>query len=274
VSDELAAWQDGLEDTIREAGLTLFDRVFVVRETASTQDMAFRVAGGTPGAVVIAGRQSHGRGRLGRVWSDEAGEGIAMTLVVDAARFSSSHLSLAAGLAAARTVDEMLPRHAGTGGMAIRWPNDVVERDGPERKIAGILIEVRAGLALVGIGINVHQRSWPGGLEESAVSLHQLGSSASRLEVAARLIVELERALLADSRSLCESWADRNMLLGRHVSFMSGGMMFEGTVETMTPDHEIALRDGEGQLHRLSAARSSLVHGRRTPETIERPGQD
>jgi BirA family transcriptional regulator, biotin operon repressor / biotin---[acetyl-CoA-carboxylase] ligase len=264
VSDELATWQQELERAIARGGLTLFDRVFVVRETSSTQDIAQRFAAGRAGAVVLAGRQHAGRGRLGRIWWDARGEGVALTVAADAGRFSVPRLSIAAGLAAARVVDRVLPR--GSEAMAIRWPNDVVEPRGFERKIAGVLIEVRAGLALIGIGINVHQQSWPPELSAAAVSLDQVGSNASRVEVASLLLGELERALLCDSRVLYEEWSQRNVLLGRSASFICGGTRYEGVVESLTTDNEIVLRGDQGQTHRIPAGHASLVHsGGRCP---------
>jgi BirA family transcriptional regulator, biotin operon repressor / biotin---[acetyl-CoA-carboxylase] ligase len=260
LSEELAAWPGALESAL--ASSSLVRRAIVLRETSSTQDAALRAwSGGGGGLIVVAGRQSAGRGRLGRSWTDDAGEGLACTLALAGPRFDPAHLSLAAGLAAARAVDRFLPAERGSPPMAIRWPNDVVEPAGLERKIAGVLIEIRGGAALVGIGINVLQRQWPADLARRAVSLHQLGAAATRLDVALALIAELERALHAPADELAREWAGRNILHGRHVAFVCGGITREGEVFSITPASEIVLRDRSGEVHRLPAAQTSMVHG-------------
>ena len=70
----LDQWPDALEATI--ARCASWRSVTVVRETASTQDHARNLH---VGDVVIAGRQTAGRGRLGRIWIDTAEDGLALS---------------------------------------------------------------------------------------------------------------------------------------------------------------------------------------------------
>jgi BirA family biotin operon repressor/biotin-[acetyl-CoA-carboxylase] ligase len=126
-----------------------FGRPFrYVEETESTQ--ALLGAGDPEGAVVQAGHQTAGRGRLGRRW--EAPPGTALTFSVllrPPPGAPIQQLSLVAGLAVAETVEGALQLSA-----QIKWPNDVlVDR----RKVAGVLAEARDGVVVLGIGLNVNQ---------------------------------------------------------------------------------------------------------------------
>ncbi|MHC4102053.1 MAG: biotin--[acetyl-CoA-carboxylase] ligase, partial [Planctomycetota bacterium] len=135
-SDRLQHVLDALDGPLR--------RVTVLRETGSTQDAAKRMSA-EPGDVVVAWRQTAGRGRLGRAWADTGEDGIAVTLVTDAG--PPSWLAVASAVGAACAAEALLRRAVG-----IKWPNDVVV-DG--RKLAGVLTEQAGGQALIGIGLNV-----------------------------------------------------------------------------------------------------------------------
>jgi BirA family biotin operon repressor/biotin-[acetyl-CoA-carboxylase] ligase len=109
-------------------------------------------------------------------------------------------LPLAVGLAAAEAVEQVSGLRAD-----LRWPNDLLI--GP-RKAAGILVEANArgaaGFAVAGIGINVHQREFPFGLDTPATSLDvEAGRRIGRGSLLAALLILLEReaAALADAEA-------------------------------------------------------------------------
>ncbi|MGB0065809.1 MAG: biotin--[acetyl-CoA-carboxylase] ligase, partial [Terracidiphilus sp.] len=122
------------------------------------------------GSVYFADEQLAGRGRGDHEWISAAGEGLYVSVLlrpqISTARLPL--LPLAAGLAAANAI-----RAIASLAVDLRWPNDLLI--GP-RKAGGILVEARTnskGLphAVVGIGINVHQRAFPPGLATPATSL-------------------------------------------------------------------------------------------------------
>lgn len=139
----------------------------VVGAVGSTQDVArARAAAGAPaGTLVLAERQTSGRGRVGRVWDDDPrpGASLAATLLV-APGPSASLVPHAVGLGVRDAVAPWLGERA-----RLKWPNDVVVRvDGAPRKVAGLLVEwVATGAAdggpvlLAGIGVNVDRRHLP-----------------------------------------------------------------------------------------------------------------
>ena len=122
---------------------------YYAAETASTQKLA--PADAPHGAVAFAEHQTDGRGRLGRTWLDEAGQGLALSIVLypppPVARWPE--LTLVAAEAVAGAIGE---------GAAIKEPNDVLVGG---RKVAGILAEASERVVL-GMGINVGSAGFPG----------------------------------------------------------------------------------------------------------------
>jgi BirA family biotin operon repressor/biotin-[acetyl-CoA-carboxylase] ligase len=260
MSDRLALWAPKLEALIALEGLTRIDRVAVLAETGSTQDAARMMAGGRPGLVVLAGRQTAGRGRLGRAWTQHADMGVAATFVVECPADGAGELALASGVAAARAIEDCTPVSGAPGRIGLRWPNDVVVC-GDGRKLAGVLVERADGLAVVGIGINVLQgpNDWPDALRGRAASLTMLGSLATRSDVACRLLTRLDRALGEGREAVVAEWRRRDTLLGTRRAFLSDGRRVEGVVEAIDPDDAVTLRRDDGSTARLPAAVTSLV---------------
>ena len=129
-----------------------------LRVTASTgstnADVAAAArAGEAPGLVVVAERQTAGRGRLGRSWSAPRGSGLTFSVLVQPVADPSlwGWLPLVAGLGVAGP----LARVCGLE-VVLKWPNDVLVG---ERKVAGILAERVGDLVVVGVGLNVSLRA-------------------------------------------------------------------------------------------------------------------
>lgn len=258
VDPPIDAWPDVLEAAV--AACRGFDRVRVMAETASTQDAALANAGGRAGLVLVAGRQTAGRGRFGRAWADTGALGLAMTFVVDGAAADAA-LALAAGVGACAAAEAFLHE---PGCIGLKWPNDVIERGGG-RKLAGALVERRGGVALVGIGINVLHGAgdWPGGLAERCESLEALGSSATRLDVARELTGQFDAALDLAPADLAAAWNARHAHAGDLRVLTSAGERHEGELMGVGPDGLLDLRLRDGKVVRLrpdvTTARTSEI---------------
>jgi len=186
-------------------------RLIVLDSTASTMDDAHGVAsaGAPAGTVVIADRQTSGRGRAGRRWASESGQGIWMTLIErpnDAEAVDV--LSLRLGLRTARALD----RYAEMP-IRLKWPNDLYVADA---KLAGILVEARwraNRLDWVAIGIGVNVRA-PTDVENAA----SLKPRVDRVDVLTALVPALRAAAQARgplSSAELEEFAARDMAAGR-----------------------------------------------------------
>jgi BirA family biotin operon repressor/biotin-[acetyl-CoA-carboxylase] ligase len=147
--------------------------VEVVDEIGSTNSELLERARGGDGTarLLVARRQTAGRGRQGRAWWSEPDDSLTFSLAVPLAPADWSGLSLAAGLAVAEALAPEIGLELG-----LKWPNDLWLRAGPGdpapgRKLGGILIEtsVTAGatasppgtapprLAVIGVGLNIRR---------------------------------------------------------------------------------------------------------------------
>src|SRR2546430_17167499 len=130
----------------------LWTDVVLREETAATNAAAMAAArdGAPEGLVVVAERQTAGRGRLGRQWESPPRAGLAVSVLLRPPR-GYGWLPLLAGVALIETVRRLAELDA-----VLKWPNDLLI-DG--RKCAGILAETVPDGVVVGIGLNVTLRS-------------------------------------------------------------------------------------------------------------------
>jgi len=247
--EDLAGWTDAIEAALPGIEQCCVARVAVYAKTGSTQDAAWRhrpVDEDVGGVVVVASVQTDGRGQRGRRWDD----GEARTLPVSfALRTALTDVGLAAraGLGALEAC-----RAAASGAdIRIKWPNDIVVRDGSgDRKLAGVLVERREGVAVVGVGVNVSQtrdEMAAAGLG-GACSLAMLGGKANRLMLAIDLIAGMSRWLAADEDAVRACWAGHDAMLGTRRVFVVGGERVEGEVVGLDPLGVIRVRTGAGEV--------------------------
>lgn len=237
-SAELEDWADRIEVGCRG---TRFDPslVRVLATCDSTQDVA-RSAG--PGAVVVAGRQTHGRGRLGRPWIEDLGTGVAISLATRAEAVDRLLLGSTVGVLDA--IRAALPG-SNQGRVGIKFPNDLVEC-GRGAKVGGILVEVADDVAVIGIGVNVHRREWPE--ELSAIGLEELGADRGyrRIDLIETLPVRISNALDADRATLVARFVDAHLPTGRRVEIECGDRIHRGTLESLDPTESLRVRGDDG----------------------------
>ena len=165
-------------------------------DSTNTDAMAAARSAAPHGSVYFADEQLAGRGRGGHAWHSAAGQGLYVSVLLrpslPPARLPL--LPLIAGLAAADAI------RAATGtSIDLRWPNDLLIGD---RKAGGILAEAGAepglgAFAIIGIGINVHQREFAADLATPATSLDlEAGRRVSRQQLLVTLLKSLEREAL------------------------------------------------------------------------------
>ena len=168
---------------------TIGREILVVAETGSTNDLAAKAArnGTAEGWVVFAERQLQGRGRFSRNWESQAGMGLTFSILLRPAWTNPSRISMAAALAVSDAVD---------GGAGVRtkikWPNDIYLEG---RKIAGILCEATENYLIVGIGLNVLQKSqdFPPEIIHGAGSVAMFSNASLDLEkIAAEILTRLD----------------------------------------------------------------------------------
>lgn len=228
--------------------------------TGSTNTDALEAAraGAPHGAVFFADEQHAGRGRGDHAWQSAAGQGLYLSILlrpaISAARLPL--LPLVAGLAAAQAI-----RSASGLTVDLRWPNDLLLG---ERKTGGILVESKTdgsavSFAVVGIGINVHQRAFDPDLATPATSLDL---AAGRVISRQALLIALLKSLEHEAAQLPEQHAGKTIpervaqastwVRGRQVTIhgpqactgVTAGLDEDGFLRVETPDGIVTVRTG------------------------------
>ncbi len=200
-------------------------RLEVRAEVGSTnaEAAALAAAGAPHGTLVVAERQTAGRGRLGRTWDSPPGVGVWASWVLrpPLPATEAPRLGLLASVAAAEAI------RGWTGAAALlKWPNDI---EVAGRKVAGILAELStegSGIrhVVLGIGINVNQAEtdFPPPLAGRATSVRlAVGGPVDRFLLLRGLCARLATWLTAEAehgwRPVFRRWAELDGAVGRPV---------------------------------------------------------
>jgi BirA family transcriptional regulator, biotin operon repressor / biotin---[acetyl-CoA-carboxylase] ligase len=196
----------------------------VYEEVGSTNDAAAAWAeeGAPEEAVVVAHRQTAGRGRRGREWLSQADRSLLFSVILRPPVGTPLGLiPIALGVGCANAIESF-----GIDAR-IKWPNDIVVA---ERKVAGILVETgsRSGttnavIGGIGVNYNLDTAAIPDEISARATSIIvEWGEDEppTRLEVLARLLDSISSAyalLLDRSDEIVERARTRSTLLGKDV---------------------------------------------------------
>ncbi|WP_224199683.1 biotin--[acetyl-CoA-carboxylase] ligase [Pacificimonas flava] len=219
-------------------------------EVGSTNDWIAAAAGRgeSDGLWVRADRQTEGRGRRGRTWVSDTGNLFASCLVrPDAGEQPVHQFSFVAALA----LHDALANFAARDRLRLKWPNDVL-LDGV--KCAGILIEGRDEVVIVGCGANLAHH--PEGTERPATSLPAAGLSApSPSDTLAALASSFDkwrqlwraRGFLA----LRDAWLERAAGLGEPIVARLGRKEIPGRFSGIATDGALELACPDGSVRRI-----------------------
>lgn len=218
--------------------------------------------------VLLAERQSGGRGRLGRDWSSPLAANLYLSLAraFDGGLARLGGLGLVAGVAAAEALHAL-----GYEAVRLKWPNDLVVpgTDGGLRKLGGLLVEgggEYAGpvRAVVGLGLNVRMpAAVAAAIGQPWCDLAALAHPAppSRNAVAAALVAQLVPALDRFDREGLAPFLPRHAALdalaGRGVEVRSGNAVHAGTALGLAPDGALRVDIGGVERH-FHAGEASL----------------
>lgn len=259
-----------LQEAEIRAGLTtrrIGAVIYLFQEVESTNDEAAALAdrGEAEGAIVIAERQRHGRGRMGRRWESPRGLGLYLSVILRPAipPQNAPLLTLMGAVASAEAIERT------TGLMtALKWPNDLLVHG---RKVGGILGEMAAdssGLlhVVLGIGINVNQTEadFEAELRRTAGSLRiEVGRPVDRTVIIRSFCESLdgwyERFLSDGPLPILEDVRRRCLTVGRMVTARSGDQEVSGFAVELDDIGRLVIRDATGVVHHLVAGDVTLT---------------
>ena len=205
------------------------------------------------GTLIIAERQSAGKGRLGREWFSPAG-GIWFSIILYP-QLSPSYISRITLMTAVAVVKAI--KICTQIKSQIKWPNDILIN---EKKVCGILTEMSAELdiinwVVVGIGINanIDHRDFPEDIQENTISLKEAsGKEISRVKLAQTFLQEFEKYYDKLKRiefsSILKEWKLCSHTLGRKIRVDMGERIITGEAVNINEEGALILKKEDGEL--------------------------
>lgn len=219
----------GQRDSERDADPRLrFERVAEIGSTSSELlQRPFAPEPATP-VVLLADRQTAGRGRNGRGWLADPQASLAFSIglerSLDAGARSLLGLPLVVGLAVAERLEAFGVQ------VMLKWPNDVMREraDGRWGKAGGILVETRqsAGVQRIVIGCGLNLRAAPAldAASQAVAALFDSGEAPPRealaAAIAARVLEDFRRFLESGLEPFADRWRRHDWLAGSAIDVL------------------------------------------------------
>jgi len=231
-------------------------RLSILDSVDSTNDEALRRidAGAGGGEVILARRQTAGRGRHGRGWDSPPGNLYLSVTVVPPAGHPVGELAFVAGLAAAEAIE------AATGGAAritLKWPNDLLLGG---CKLGGVLIEGQASAAAptLALGLGVNLVSFPDDASYPATSLAEAGCRVEAESVTRAFCARLDSWLRTwefdGFGPVRKGWLARAAGLGgKLVAHLPDGNRCDGLFRDIDEQGALVLQTENGTTRRVTA---------------------
>lgn len=220
--------------------------------------------GAKEGLVVIAKKQTAGKGRLGKSFFSPEGSGLYLSLLLRPAfpPKESTSITTCAAVAVARAIEGLLKEP-----VQIKWVNDIYHNN---RKLCGILTEAACSdeftmdYAVLGIGINLTEpkHGFPEDLQQKATALYPYGTMPD--DVPMKLAAEILRLFQAyypelTSHSYMQEYRSRSMLTGRDVTFNYKGENCSGMVTGIDDEAHLLVTMKNGTILELSSGEVSVT---------------
>lgn len=248
----------------------------VFAEIESTNSYLMQKPGPAPGTISIAAtsNQTAGRGRHGKTWQSPPGSGLCLSAAYTfaAAPDNLPALTLALGVGVIGALEEL-----GANNVELKWPNDLVARDG---KLGGILTEVQhqsgsAVTVVTGVGVNLDlQSKLDFGLEtdwaRQVVDLKSICETVpAHDEVAGKFAMHLLQAFVdyevSGFAAIAARWAEYDWLLGREITIDTADRQFSGIGAGVADDGALLVDTPESGIRRVSSGTIVIAGPRANP---------
>jgi len=251
----------------RLSGALIGRQIHYFHELDSTNTCAAQLAdgGAAEGEVVIADRQTRGRGRMDRLWHSPPGRNIFTSIILrpQMAPATASVITLTAGVAVADAIASICP-----GRIRLKWPNDVLIGG---RKACGILTEMKTrgkviDCVIVGIGINVNMErgDFPEELQRTATSLREeAAETVSRQDVAVHLYRSFESwyqiLMTKGFEGVRTKWMRYANLMGRDIEVKQKQVTQRGRIVGLDDRGALILCDADSRRRRVLSGDITVI---------------
>ncbi len=225
--------------------------------------------GASEGTIVIADKQTEGKGRLGRKWISPSGTNLYISVLFrpEISAADSPLFTFLASIALNETIEK-----TGVTNTEIKWPNDI-QMDG--KKVAGVLTEMRTkremvDFIVVGIGVNINMsrdyiNAEMGNVSRIATSIKEnLGKDIDRAKFTADLLLELEKWYQIfcnkGKKPILEEWTRAWGHMNKRVRInMEGEQGFEGSALGIDDRGYLLVKTDNGEITKIIAGDVSVI---------------
>lgn len=258
---ELDSLQQSLREVIKSNYLPAID---IYLSTESTNQEALELARPAPQVprLVLAERQTAGRGRRGRQWLSPFGGNLYLSLYwwFDVMPPAIGGLSLVAAMILARHLEAI-----GVPRCELKWPNDVRYQG---RKLAGILLEMQGEAGggcgiVIGMGVNLNMQGVAAeAIDQPWTDVTSItGEGIDRNQFTAQLVtmlVETLRQYSEESLAAClDEWQSRDVLTGQMVNLDLPNETVQGLAQGIDAQGAFLLEQN-GQIRRFYSGEVSV----------------
>lgn len=234
-------------------------------EVKSTNITARALAdqGAAHGTLVVAERQTEGKGRRGRTWDSPEQTGIWMSLILkpDFPPNNASMLTLVMGLSVAKAIEDLSGAQ-----VKIKWPNDIVING---KKICGILTEMSAEMEyinhiVIGVGINANTEVFPKEIADIASSIRkETGVAIKRSYLISKIMKYFEGFYLlflhtCDVSELKNLYNEYLINCGREVKIIDPKNPYVGKALGINDKGELLVQKANGEIENVYAGEVSV----------------
>lgn len=239
-------------------------KVIHYESTESTINIAKNIkkTGNGDGTVIVAEKQTAGKGRFGRQWiSTKGGIWLSVILLPKLDPVEAPKLNIVAAMSVIDALESIGLKPE------IKWPNDVLING---KKIAGILIHLNAELdrinyMIVSIGINANNnigKNEPA-LKNATTIKKELGKKIRRIDFTASILAELEKnyCKLFDNHfaGLLEEWKKRCVTINKTVSVNTVSGEYKGIAKDIDEYGRLLLITDDGDKKLLSSGEATIL---------------
>ncbi len=241
-----------------KVNITVFDEL----DSTNTYLKHLALSGADEGTVIIARRQSAGRGRLGRSFFSPDATGLYISVLLRPRLRAENAVNVTAmtAVAMARAIERIAPVSA-----QIKWVNDIFVEN---KKVCGILCESKfdtnavSEYVVVGAGVNVcaPEGGFPKEIEGIAGALFDRCNAQKKCDELASAFIEelfLEYAAL-ENRGFLEEYRRRNLAVGRRIAILSGGNAREAAAIGIDDECRLIVRYDDGTSEAIATGEISI----------------
>lgn len=238
---------------------TFGKKILHFEEVTSTNTLIFeKYSCEDEGFILLADKQTNGKGRLGRVWNSESNDSLYFSVLLKPI-FSIDKvplITICAGIAVCTALRKLLKSQ-----VYIKWPNDILINN---KKVCGILSEGsfigdKINFVVCGIGININNRDFNDQLRSIATSLfieeRQLFNRKDILKLVLSEFENIYRLLQSSAiGEIIDKYKDLCCTLGRTVTFnqndqtiigMALDINLDGSIKVQTDSSFLNISSGE-----------------------------